>query len=314
MGESWRTRVRASATGPFGHIEYPLRHTLDFPGDPGVCGPGSVSWTVISDVAAFVGGIRALLIQSSHPEVVAGVADHSRYRVDPLGRLSRTSAYVTATTFGAGPEVERAVEAVRQVHGRVEGESHRGRPYSAAAPDLSAWVHNVLTDSFLAAHRAFGAAALTSTDADRFVREQARIGRMLGAEPVPEEAASLSRWVADHPDLAPSPGMRSAVDFLADPPFDRVQRVGYRLLYLGAVSIVPGRIRDLLGIRIRRGSRPAGAVGVRLLRSVLGFSPTWNLALIRTGSPIPEGVFRQPLPVDVPPGWQPPDRSEELHR
>lgn len=314
MGESWRTRVRASATGPFGHIEYPLRHTLDFPGDPGVCGPGSASWSVISDVAAFVGGIRALLIQSAHPEVVAGVADHSRYRVDPLGRLSRTSAYVTATTFGACPEVERAVEAVRGAHGRVEGTSHRGRSYSAAAPDLSAWVHNVLTDSFLAAHRAFGAAGLTPADADRFVREQARIGRMLGAEPVPEEAASLSRWVEDHPDLAPSPGMRAAVDFLADPPFDRVQKVGYRLLYLGAVSTIPGRIRHLLGIRLRRGSRTAGAAGVRLLRSVLGFSPTWNLALIRTGSPVPEGVFRQPLPVDVPPGWQSPDRGDEFHR
>ena len=307
MGESWRTRVRASATGPFGHIEYPLRHTLDFPGDPGVCGPGSASWSVISDVAAFVGGIRALLIQSAHPEVVAGVADHSRYRVDPLGRLSRTSAYVTATTFGARPEVERAVEAVRRAHGRVEGTSHRGRPYSAAAPGLSAWVHNVLTDSFLAAHRAFGAVALMPTDADRFVWEQARIGRMLGAEPVPEAADPLSRWVADHGDLAPSPGMRAAVDFLADPPLERVQKVGYRLLYLGAVSTIPGRIRDLLGIRLRRDARPVGALAVRLLRSALGSSPSWNLALIRAGCPVPEGVFRQPLPVDIPPGWRPPD-------
>ncbi|MYF83704.1 MAG: DUF2236 domain-containing protein [Acidimicrobiia bacterium] len=304
MGESWRARVRASATGPFGHIEYPLRHTLDFPGDPGACGPGSASWSVISDVAAFVGGIRALLIQSAHPEVVAGVADHSRYRVDPLGRLSRTSAYVTATTFGAGPEVESAVEAVRRAHARVEGTSHRGRPYSAGDPGLSAWVHNVLTDSFLAAHQAFGAVALTPADADRFVREQARIGRMLGAEPVPEEADSLSRWVSDHADLAPSPGMRAAVDFLADPPLDRLQKVGYRLLYLGAVSTIPARIRDLLGIRRRRGGRPAGALAVKLLRSVLGFSPTWSLALIRTGCPVPEGVLRQPLPVDLPPGWK----------
>lgn len=305
MGESWRARIRASATGPFGHIEYPLRHTLDFPGDPGVCGPGSASWSVISDVAAFVGGIRALLIQSAHPEVVAGVADHSRYRVDPLGRLSRTSAYVTATTFGAGPEVELAVEAVRRAHGRVEGTSHRGRPYSAGAPGLSAWVHNVLTDSFLAAHRAFGAVALTPSDADRFVREQARIGRMLGAEPVPVEAESLSRWVSDHPDLGPSPGMREAVDFLADPPLEGLQKAGYRLLYMGAVATIPDRIRGLLGIRHRRGGHPVGALAVRLLRSALGCSPSWNLALVRTGRPVPEGVFRQPLPVDIPPDWSP---------
>ena len=168
-------------------------------------------------------------------------------------------------------------------------------------------MHNVLTDSFLAAHRAFGAVALMPTDADRFVWEQARIGRMLGAEPVPEAADPLSRWVADHGDLAPSPGMRATVDFLADPPLERVQKVGYRLLYLGAVSTIPGRIRDLLGIRLRRDARPVGALAVRLLRSALGSSPSWNLALIRAGCPVPEGVFRQPLPVDIPPGWRPPD-------
>ena len=291
-----------------------MRDTLDFPGNPGVCGPGSASWSVISDVAAFVGGIRALLVQSAHPEVVAGVADHSRYRVDPLGRLSRTSAYVTATTFGAAAEVQRAVRAVRRAHAPVEGTSHRGRPYSADAPGLSAWVHNVLTDSFLAAHRAFGAAALPPGDADRFVREQAGIGRMLGADPVPLRAAALSRWVADHPDLAPSPGMRETVEFLRGPPLDRAQRAGYRLLYLGAVSTVPERVRGVLGIRRHPGSRWAGAVAVRILRSVLGFSPSWNLALVRTGSPIPAGVFRQPLPIQVPPGWQAHVRPESPDR
>ena len=82
----------------------------------------------MGDVSGFVGGIRALLIQAAHPEVVAGVADHSRYREDPLGRLSRTSDYVTATSYGAMPEVEQAVRIVRAAHRRVIGVSHRGRP------------------------------------------------------------------------------------------------------------------------------------------------------------------------------------------
>ena len=72
-------------------------------GDPGLFGPDSVTWRVIGDVATFIGGIRALLVQAAHQEVAAGVADHSRYQDDPLGRLSRTSAYVTATAFGAMP-------------------------------------------------------------------------------------------------------------------------------------------------------------------------------------------------------------------
>ena len=295
--ETLRMRVRASTTGPFSHADYPLRNTLDHPGDPGVCGPEAASWPLIGDVAAFVGGIRALLIQTAHPEVVAGVVDHSRYREDPLGRLSRTSAYVTATTFGAIPEVERAVDLVRIAHTTVVGRSHRGRAYSARIPALSAWVHNVLTDSFLAAYRAYGPRSVAAPEADRFVLEQARIGRMLDADPVPVDAVSLGRWIEDHPDLGSSPGMRAALAFLADPPLAPAQKMGYRLLYLGAVAITPPRIRRVLGVRAVPGARLTGRAAVAFLRWVLGSSPSWNLALIRTGSPIPEGLFRQALPV-----------------
>ena len=99
--------------GLFAHGEMPLRRTADYPGDAGLCGPGSVSWKAIGDVSVFVGAIRALLIQAAHPEAVAGVDDHSRYRDDPMGRLNRTAYYVTSATFGAMPEVEEAVERVR---------------------------------------------------------------------------------------------------------------------------------------------------------------------------------------------------------
>lgn len=291
-----RTRIRASTVGLFSHVEYPLRRTLDYPGDPGVCGPGSASWPLIGDVAAFVGGIRALLIQSAHPEVVAGVADHSLFREDPLGRLSRTSAYVTATTFGAMPEVSRAVDLVRAAHQMVVGRSHRGRPYSAGAPALSAWVHNVLTDSFLAAFQAYGPRSLAPSEADRFVAEQARIGRMLDADPLPKDAGALRDWVGGHPDLGPSPGMQAAVEFLSDPPLGPLHKAGYSLLFRGAVAITPVRIRRILGMRDVPGGHLAGRVATASLRWAMGSSPSWRLALVRAGCPVPPGLFRQPLP------------------
>ncbi|MFT7650757.1 MAG: hypothetical protein ACI8Y4_005532 [Candidatus Poriferisodalaceae bacterium] len=37
-----------------------------------------MSWEVIGDATAFVGGIRALVVQTAHPEVVAGVEEHSQ--------------------------------------------------------------------------------------------------------------------------------------------------------------------------------------------------------------------------------------------
>lgn len=292
----FRTRIRTSTTGLFSHVAYPLRNTLDYQGDRGLCGPESASWPIIGDVAAFIGGIRGLLIQSAHPEVVAGVADHSTYREDPLGRLSRTAAYVTATTFGAAPEVDAAVEMVRGAHIGVVGRSHRDRPYSASVPALSAWVHNVLTDSFLAAYQAYGPRSLVPEEADRFVSEQAAIGRMLDSDPVPVDARSLHAWVESHPDLGPSPGMLSVVEFLGNPPLDRLQKVGYRLLHAGAVAIMPPRIRRILALEAAPGARASARAAVTFLRWALGSSPSWRLALMRTGTEVPAGLFREPLP------------------
>src|SRR6202165_5978528 len=55
---------------------------------------------VHADASMFVGGLRALLLQSLHPLAMAGVAEHSNYRDDPWGRLQRTSTFLAETTFG----------------------------------------------------------------------------------------------------------------------------------------------------------------------------------------------------------------------
>jgi uncharacterized protein (DUF2236 family) len=295
--EGLRRDVASAATSPFRHAPYPLAHSLDYAGDPGLFGPKSVSWRVIGDSASFIGGIRALLIQAAHPEVVAGVGDHSRYREDPLGRLSRTSAYVTATTFGAMPEVHRAIAQVRRVHRVVSGVSSRGIEYDADDPGYSAWVHNALTDSFLVANQTFGSDRLSPEEADRFVMEQTRVGALLDADPMPETAGELSSWIAGHPGPAPSPEMRDAVDFLVEPPLDDDLKLGYKLIMEAAVATIPSRIRDILEVTKAPGAILAGKAVAAGLRWALGSSPSWNLALIRVGAPVPDGLFKQPLPV-----------------
>jgi uncharacterized protein (DUF2236 family) len=292
--DALRDRVVSSATGLFAHAPYPLVETLSYEGDPGLFGPDSVTWPVIGDAAAFVGGIRALLIQAAHPEVVAGVADHSRYRQDPLGRLSRTSAYVTATSFGAMPEVERAVGFVRRAHRPVEGTSHRDRPYSAGTAELAAWVHNALTDSFLVAYQDYGPHPLTAGDADRFVAEQTQVGRLLDAAPLPDTAATLARWLADHPDAGPSPGMAEAIAFLRSPPLPLPVRPAYRVLFQAAAATLPKSLQRILGVAAVPGARLLGRSAVHALRWSLGSSPSWRLALVRVGSEVPSGMFRQP--------------------
>ena len=291
-----RDRAVGATSDLFSHGPTPLARTLDHPGDPGLLGPDSVSWRVIGDAAAFVGGIRALVVQTAHPEVVAGVEDHSRYRSDPLGRLTRTSAYVTETTYGSLPEVEAAVALVRGAHRGVAGRSARGRAYGASSPALAAWVHNVLTESFLAAYQAFGPEPLSTAEADRFVAEQARIGALLDADPLPTTAGALTRWVTSHPDLAASDAQRAALEFLRSPPLPLPVRPAYRLLFAAAASTVPEALRARLDLHPAPWSAPVGRSALGALRWALGSSPSWHLALVRVGAPVPAGRFRQPLP------------------
>jgi len=297
--ERFRRTVVSRTVGLFAHADDPMANTLDHAGDPGLFGADSVSWEVMGDVSGFIGGIRALLIQAAHPEVVAGVADHSRYREDPLGRLSRTSSYVTATSYGAMPEVENAIRIVRAAHRRVKGTSHRGIPYRADDPPLAAWVHNALTDSFLVCHQVYGSRRLSPAEADQFVREQAAIGRLLDADPLPETAADLSRWVAEHPDVAPSPGMREAAAFLRDPPLDPAVKVAYQVLASAAVVTIPTRIRQTLGLRPRPGAIYVGHASMAAMRWALGASPRWRMALLRAGAPVPEHLFKQKRPFET---------------
>lgn len=286
-----RQRIIGTTTGLFAHAPDPLEHSLDYIGDPGLFGPESVTWRLIGDVSTFVGGIRALLVQAAHQEVAAGVADHSRYQEDPLGRLSRTSAYVTATAFGSMPEVEEAVRIVRRAHRPVEGQSHRMKPYAADKPEHAAWVHNVLTDSFLVAYRQFGKEYLEEEAADRFVVEQMKVGRLLDSSPMPRTARALSAWITDHPDVGVSPGMVNEVDFLRRPPLAWSIRIAYGVLFRAAVATIPVSIRSVIGVKRRPGAIVMGHIAVGLLRAVLGSSHAWYTALTRVNAPLPDGHY-----------------------
>jgi len=287
---AWQRRVTEAAVGLFSHATDPLADTFSHPDDPGLFGPDSVTWRVMSDCSTFVGGVRSLLVQAAHPEVAAGVGDHSSYRADPLGRLSRTASYVTATSYGAGPEVDAAIAFVGRMHGPVTGKSHRGLAYSAADPEMAAWVHNALVDSFLVAHRTFGPVAMSDSAADAYVAEQVRLGRRMGAAPLPETADDLTAWLAGHPSLGGSPAGGEAVDFLSGPPLSAPVKAAYRIIHDAAAATVPMPILATIGLRPRRGAIARGRLLIRGLRAALGASPAWAAALERCGQDRPAGV------------------------
>jgi hypothetical protein len=112
---------------------------------------------VHGDASMFIGGIRAILLQTMHPAAMKAVADHSGFKGDMWGRLARTSQFLAVTTFGTIDHAEQAIRAVRTIHERVTGTMPDGTVYAASDPHLLAWVHAAEVDSFLLAHQTYGA-------------------------------------------------------------------------------------------------------------------------------------------------------------
>ncbi|TSD53785.1 oxygenase MpaB family protein [Aeromicrobium piscarium] len=204
-------------------------------------GPDDPIWRVHADAAMFVGGIRALLLQSLHPLAMAAVDQHSGFRGDPWGRLQRTSTFLAETTFGTIQDADRAVAVVRAVHKHVRGTAPDGRPYAASDPELLRWVHVAEVDSFLRAHDRYGSGRLTTKERDLYVEQAAVTGEALGATDVPRSVRELDETLAAYrPDLASTPAARAATRFLlVHPPVPLTLRGPYGALAAAAVGLLP---------------------------------------------------------------------------
>lgn len=196
---------------------------------------------VHADAAMFVGGLRALLLQSLHPLTMAAVDAHSGYRGDPWGRLQRTSLFLAVTTFGTATDAQRAVDRVRKVHDHIRGVTADGQPYRASDPHLLAWVHVAEVDSFLRCYQRYGAAKLTSTEADEYVADAARVAMALGVPNPPRTQAELAAELAAYrSELRGTPEARAAARFLLfQPPLPLAARAPYAVLGATAVAMLP---------------------------------------------------------------------------
>ncbi|MDN4474700.1 oxygenase MpaB family protein [Demequina sp. SYSU T00192] len=210
---------------------------------------GSAIRRVHGDSSMYVGGLRALLLQSLHPLAMAGVAGHSGYRGDPWGRLTRTATFLAFTTFGTAEDAQETVDRIRAIHERVRGRASDGRAYRASDPHLLRWVHVAEADSFLAAHQALGQRPLDAAGCDAYVAQSAEVGRRLGATELPSTVAELREAIEGYrPELEASEAALDAADFLLrEPPVGRATRVPYAMLASGAVALLPGWARAELG-------------------------------------------------------------------
>lgn len=208
---------------------------------------------VHGDASMFIGGIRALLLQSLHPLAMAGVAAHSGYRGDPWGRLQRTSSFLAVTTFGRIVDAEEAVARVRSIHERVKGTAPDGRPYAASDPHLLKWVHIAEIDSFLRAHQAYGAQPLDQAGRDAYVRDTALVAERLGVEQPPLTEAQLKIELGRYDDeLEGTSAARDVAKYLLfENPLPAFARAPYLALGAAAAGMLSERQRGMLGLHKR---------------------------------------------------------------
>ena len=216
-------------------------------------GPGSISWRINREAALLLGGGRALLMQVAHPQVAAGVAEHSDFERDPLARLDRTMELSLALTFGTLAEVRGAARQINRTHERVIGAG-----YQALDPDLLLWVHATLIDSALLTYRTF-VGPLTAAEQEAYYQEAKPIGTLLGipANRYPRRmadfAAYLGRMLAG--PVQPDETGRRLASLVLRPPIRRVPGALFLPVEVITAGLLPEGLRRAYGLRWGRPSR-----------------------------------------------------------
>lgn len=285
----------------------------DIDPDPGLFGPGSVTWEVLRQPLLVLAGARALLMQAAHPHVAQGAIDHSTYATDPFGRLVRTFEWAAAVAFGTTVEARAVCARVNGLHHQVNGRLPRGHGtarvdtgsvYSAMDEELLLWVHATFVDTLLVAHdRMVG--GLTIADRNEFVREWEAVGRLMG---VPERLfwpnhAALRQYVDGEirtGAACPGKGSRLVARTVLHPPLPTpLLRPFMDALSFISVGFLPLELRAGYEIPWSRAHALAHASLTRALRTSRGrlprrlsHAPIYDFAMARTSGRLLERFGR----------------------
>jgi uncharacterized protein (DUF2236 family) len=251
--------------------------------DSGFYGPDSDVWKVHGSLATLVGGVRALLMQAAYPAALAGVSQHSAYDTDPLGRLERTTRWLTITSFGSTEAIAKEARRVNALHAHVTGDYKDVRgihQYQASQSRHLLWVHCAFTDSFLTAYRELGKDEERSVS--RYVEEWAKSAEPLGLSDAPKsdvELKSVLDEFLDH-EIGEIEATKRIVHFIIYPPFSKAAMPFYRTLCNAAISTMDPRVLNALGLKPKsRAWLTVVKPLLRALQAVLGNeSPSQTIA------------------------------------
>ncbi len=220
--------------------------------DHGLFGPDSVTWRVHLEPVMWVGGFRALLLQSLHPRVMRGTYQNSAL-FDPKkawSRFQRTVEYVGVRTFGATADVERIAGRVRRLHASLTGyDPDTGHTFRLDHPSHLMWVHATEIDSYAQIARRSG--LLDDDGVEQYLRESVRAARVIGLDDAPSSQAEMREYIESvRPELAMTDEARQAVGNLFAPRSEAPAQVKIAIPAIATLSLttLPRWARRLYGL------------------------------------------------------------------
>jgi uncharacterized protein (DUF2236 family) len=236
------------------------------------------------ETVLLLGGGRALLMQLAHPLVAVGVADHSDFRRDPLGRLFRTLDTMLRLVFAPREDALAAARRVRQVHEHVSGTLHvgtahypAGTPYDARDPELMLWVHATLVDSALVAYERF-VGELSVAEREGYWQESKCAAEVLGLARahLPDTSADFDAYVRRMlagPELEVTPLARELADAVVHPPLRYLPRMASGIASLCWRGLLPAPLRDAYALRWGPARATFSMLATRGIRAGLPLAP-----------------------------------------
>jgi uncharacterized protein (DUF2236 family) len=260
-------------------------------GEAALLPPDSLSWRIFKNpIALLIGGMAAVILELAEPAVRTGVWEHSSFRKDPMRRLQRTGLAAMVTVYGARSIAEPMIARVVRMHSKIAGETPRGVPYSANDERLLSWVQATAAFGFAEAYSRY-VRPLIREQIDALYREGAPTAKLYGALEAPTSTAELHALFASmRGRLEPSPVIFEFLKIMrATPELPKPLCWMQGILVRAAVEIVPGWIRECLGLTDRYGLGPAE-------RWIVELAAAFSDRVILTESPAVQSCLRLGLP------------------
>ena len=224
-------------------------------------GPQSVLWGCAGQHTGFLMGLYAGSMQNMHPQLGAGVEEHSDFFTERWQRLMRSIYPINGAIFD-GERARQTGHEVRDYHLTIKGVDKQGRPYSALNPETWWWAHSTFIMSAYLHRTLFAGKPFTPAERERFYQDTLVWYRNYGVSTRPCEPdwdsfeAYYARMCADV--LEDNYATRAVLDLSQLPPlpgFEWLPRPVWSVIRTGVnkgfvwltVGLYPQSIRDKLG-------------------------------------------------------------------